>query len=154
MRVGMRTLDRSDIAEVVRLGRELHEESRYRDIPFSEAAVIANLSGLIGQSNFYGKIVVLGEKIIGLMAGATTPMYFSEKKAASDLLFFVPKDSRGSMAGVLLIRDFTRWAFDDPDVVEVQLGVTTGIDVDKTGQLLRKLGFVCSGHLYTMGGNA
>lgn len=137
-----------DIPAMVRLGRQMHGESRFRPISFSDAKLAATLAGLLTNR----MCVLVAERagdIVGVFLGVVTEYYFSEEKLAIDLALFVEPTARGGFTGAALVRAFIGWAKGNR-IQHVELGVSTGVMVDETAALFEKLGFKRQGMLFTM----
>jgi hypothetical protein len=149
MRGTIKTVKPSDIDNVMAMGRALHLESRYRHIPFDESVVAETFLNLHHQDDvLFSVFACIADKPVGIMCAIKTNLYFSSKKFTSDLLFYVKPEARGGTSALNLIRSYTSWAQKDPDVAEIQLGVTTGIAEDKTAGFLKKLGYSKSGEQF------
>ncbi|MDB4725942.1 GNAT family N-acetyltransferase, partial [bacterium] len=66
----------------------------------------------------------------------------------SDLLFVLP-EKRGAIAAKKLVQDFIQWAIDN-GVPNAFIGVSVGIDNERTGKFFEKMGFHHVGLSYKM----
>lgn len=139
------TLD--DIERIVELGGCLHAESSYGELPFDSVKVSNLMAGLIGGG--YG-VVFVAEKageIIGGIAGGVTEFWFCDELHGFDYSFFVHPEHRGGSAAFRLLLAFESWC-KNMGAKQMDIGITTGIHVDKTTRFYEKMGFVKSGQLF------
>ncbi|MEQ6971039.1 GNAT family N-acetyltransferase [Pectobacterium polaris] len=142
---------KEDIPALVLLGMRMHHESSYRNVSFN----VEKCAGLADQliESEYGAVLVAEKDgvIIGWMAGGIAPFWFSHDRMAFEYGVFIDADHRGGSAGYRLVKEFVRWA-KERDVVEIRMGITTGVHEDRTGDLYQRLGLQRTGSLYSMGG--
>lgn len=135
----------ADRGQLVRLFRRMHGESRYAFLPFDVAKVESVLESYMGEpQRRCGLAAVTGETVIGAVAGYVTEYAFCSELVATDQIVYVAPRSRGTLAAVRLIDTFRRWAR-SLGAREVVLGITTGVDMRRTGELFERLGFEFAG---------
>ena len=135
----------ADRGQLLSLFRRMHEESRYAFLPFEEDRVESVLDSYIHETQRSCALAaVAGGTVIGVVAGFVTEYAFCSELVASDQIVFVAPRSRGTLAAVRLIEDFRRWAR-DRGARELVLGITTGVDARRTGELFERLGFEFAG---------
>lgn len=142
---------KEDINDLVVLGREMHEESRFAGLTFSEEKVRHLLAHLIDDPN---GCLLVSEKdgvIIGGFAGFISEHYFSTDKVANDFALFIGKADRGGMSAALLLRSFVKWAKKQGAAL-IQVGITTGVHVEESTRLYNALGFKTVGPLFAYEG--
>ncbi|GKV93527.1 GNAT family N-acetyltransferase [Pectobacterium aroidearum] len=147
----IRQATKEDIPALVLLGMRMHQESSYRNLSFD----VEKCAGLADQliASEYGAVLVAEKdgEIIGWMAGGIAPFWFSHDRMAFEYGVFIDADQRGGSAGYRLVKEFVRWA-KERGVVEIRMGITTGVHEDRTGDLYQRLGLQRTGSLYSMGG--
>lgn len=132
---------KGDLGPLVTLAIEMHEESAYRDLPFNYYKLSELLKLVVDNPKTYcGFKCVRGEEMIGFFGGFIAPYFFADEKIAYDLALFVTKEHRGSTAAVRLIQAYERWAR-DAGASQIQLGVTTGVQEERTVKLFERLGY-------------
>ena len=96
--------------------------------------------------------VVIAEvdgKIEGALIGVTHQLWYSRRKQASDLFFYVTENGKG--VGANLMRRFISWAKNNPGVKEIMLGTTSGIgDMERTKKLYQRMGAVRIGDTFVL----
>jgi hypothetical protein len=123
-----------------------HAKSVYSTVPKD----VGEFAHTVGQciSNAYGFAMVAmntNGEITGLMLGGAVPLWFSRKRYATDIITYceTPGD------GVRMMKAFMNWAWTFPNVIEVTLAQSTGLDIERTGKLYERLGLEHVGALYT-----
>lgn len=92
------------------------------------------------------RVAVLGDKVIGFIAGSLARYGFYPGAYAHDRMLYVTPTARGSVAARMLIRSFEEWA-KQHDADYVLMGVTTGIHTERTEKFYNKLGYATVGRL-------
>ena len=135
----------ADRAQLLGLFHRMHGESRYAFLPFETARVESELDSYMRDTERRCALAaVAGETVIGILAGYVTEYAFCSHLVASDQIVYVTPRSRGSLAAVRLIEAFRRWAR-ERGARELVLGITTGVDARRTGELFERLGFEFAG---------
>lgn len=137
----IRAMTAEDIDEVIRLGVEMHKESRYSRFNFDPyKCKILGFEIVDNPDMYFGYIIEHAGKIQGFMLAFMTEFYFGNERIAQDLALFVQKTRRGCMDAVNLIKKYQEWAIKN-GADEIQLGITTGVNEKRTTKLYQKLGF-------------
>lgn len=124
--------------DFMRMARDFHLESVYRDIPFSQEKVI----GLTNSP--FCMLSIIDGLCVGCFIGAIKEYYFSDESAAQDIAFFVSKDARGSIAAIELINAYEEWAITQ-GARHIHLEQGTGINADKTDRFICGIGYEKTG---------
>ena len=95
-------------------------------------------------------VVEVDDKIEGLIIGVTHQLWYSRKKQATDLFFYTSQRIRGDGWGTKLMRRFIGWAKDNPGVKEIMLGVSSGIETDRTKTMYERMGAIRIGENYVI----
>ena len=141
------TLD--DIDRIVEIGKAMHEESSYCDLPFDSVKVSNLMAGLIDGHG----VVFVAEKagaIIGGFAGGVAEFWFCDSLHAFDYGLFILPEHRGGSAAIRLLSAFEHWA-KSMGAVWCDVGITTGVHTEKTARMYEKLGYNQSGILFRKG---
>ena len=113
----------------------MHEESRYRNMPFSEAKIAT----LLQNPNCFGSFAKAGDVYIGFIWGLVQDVWFSDCKTGSDLGLYILPEYRGkSMAPIRLIRAFEDFC-KSRGCVEIRLSSSASIDEEKASRLYKML---------------
>ena len=124
------------------IAREMHAGSIYRDIPLDERKVLAQLAGA-GTSrdpSRYFRIAVLNGEGLGGFYGSVHRAFFSDDLIANDMGWWVKREARNTLAALLLLADFERWAR-EKGAKKVMVGQVTDVDVERTTKLFEACGF-------------
>ncbi|MDA5520839.1 GNAT family N-acetyltransferase [Yersinia kristensenii] len=138
-----------DIPALVALGARMHRESRYASFPFDEDKCSVLAANLINAE--FGVVLVVEEcsQIVGWVAGGVGEQYFSHERMAFEYGVFIDTAYRGGTAGYRLVKAFIEWAKNHGAVV-INMGITTGVHEERTGELYQRLGLARTGSLYSM----
>lgn len=143
----VRRFEPQDLEECILLGAMMHEESVFRDQPFSRDR-LAFLAHLCVTNQDYACFVAeRNGQVIGLMVGLKGQHFFSDSKYAADLALYVEPRHRGSTAAIRLVIEFSKWA-EASGCNEIRCGVTTGINDEVGGKIYKRFGFHDGGRLY------
>lgn len=139
----------ADIPALIELGTRMHRESRYATSPFdpNKCEELAHKMILIPSG-----CLLVAEKthnVVGWMCGGITEQWFSHQPIAFEYGLFIAPEHRDGSAGPRLVRAFMRWAKTQGAAV-INMGISTGIHEERTGQLYARLGLRRVGLLYSM----
>lgn len=135
------------VPDIYALGKEMHEESEFRDIHWNPEKVNTWLHNNVKNPKRFVMCAYDGDKLAGIFIGGLSEFYFGNDLLASDLLWYVGKEYRGSRTGLRLLKMFQSWA-SDLGANKVQVGISSGLSMDRTGALLERMGFSQIGGLY------
>ena len=132
-----------DLRGLIELGEAFRRESRIYYPPIEEQEVLSWLSQT-------GNIVTFLKESdglpVGFLSGMLTSYPFTSREMASVVLLYVAPEFRGKMIGPALLRAFSEWA--EGKVFQERVTLHSGIDAERTGQFLEKLGFRVTGKQY------
>lgn len=152
-----------DVAEMVELGRAMHNESpRFQGADYDTDKVFDLVSGMIEGPNGFVAVVespvmidsseqvnkhsIEKKQIIGLMLGFVAEDYFGKSLTACDLALYVIPSHRCGFTAVRLVKAYQEWA-KEKGARLTQLGISTGVNPGETKDLYNKLGFQDAGFL-------
>lgn len=146
----IRNATAGDIPALIELGTLMYLESRYSENSPFDADKCAELA----QNLIYSPsgCVLVAEKdgqIIGWLGGGIAEQFFSHQLMAFEYGLFVAPEHRGGSAGPRLARAFIDWSKEHGAAV-INMGITTGVHAERTGQLYSRLGLQQTGLLYSM----
>lgn len=140
-----------DIPRLLDLARAMHAESRFADrYPLAEDKLATMLEGAILSRVWCALVVERDGEVIGGFVGYVSEQWFSRAKVAQDVALFIEPSRRGGMEAVRLIQSFAAWGRDQ-GAIDIEIGVNTGVQMERTGRLLAAAGFNLVGQLYTKG---
>lgn len=141
----------ADIATMLELGEAMHDESRFVSVAWNTEKVGRLITWLIDTDDGLALVAERDGVIVGGFLGVVTEHYFSTDKMAQDFALFVSPDRRGGLAGAQMLTHFIKWARARgvPDEW-IQVGVTTGVDIEKTSRLCKAVGFQPAGYLFAL----
>lgn len=128
-----------DVEEIVRLGYEMHLESRFSCERYDHEKVAKHMASLINGEG----VVFVAEHdggVVGGIACGVTERWFNDTRVAFDYALFVRKGSRNGIIAMKLVSAFTRWA-SAFGITTVTAGIVTGVHPDATARMYEALGF-------------
>tara|TARA_A100001391_G_C5018026_1_gene265062 strand:+ start:383 stop:853 length:471 start_codon:yes stop_codon:yes gene_type:complete len=139
---------RDDVLCIFEMARDFHSESELSDIPFDDGVFARYLQEQIedDMSSCIFVAEVNGENV-GFIFGSIYQLYFSETFAANSDIWYVRPEYRGGLIGVLLLRNFEKWAIQKGARFLVN-GSSSGISLERTHKLIEKLGYESVGSEY------
>lgn len=144
----IQTASLADLEDIVKLGRQMKTESRTGFPAVDPVAIRSHL--LLAVENPDRVFVALARAdgaAVGIVSGVLGAYAFSrELRACCDVLYVV-NGYRGRHAGVRLLRRFDTWAGRN-GARSIYLGLSTGIETDRTARLLARLGYVPLGQTF------
>jgi len=143
-----REANMSDISDLVSLCGEMFNESNVSDKIIYNPDVVAErfIKAIIADRG----VVYVAEKdggVIGFIGGYLLEYLFSQQHIAVEEIWYVRKSERKGMAGARLLKMFSRWGQEN-GAIEVQCGVGTGINTERTSRLIEALGFAPAGGIF------
>lgn len=108
----LRIAKEQDHPTVVEMSRAFFKDTQYGSLEIDEAGHNTTVSSFLNPED-RDKICLLFEadgKPVGCIAGQVTPIPFLNRKVASECIWWVHPDYRGTLAGVELLAAFEYWA--------------------------------------------
>lgn len=139
-----------DLAALMRIARDMHEESRYAVLPFDEGKMARCIQGVIESEDGYCAVAEDNGVVVGAILATLYEPVFSRKKLAQDYGVFMMHEWRGGLTASRLVHGYLEWA-QKAGAVWAEIGVTTGVTPAQTGRLLELCGMRWSGALYCKG---
>lgn len=134
--------DEDEVADLLKAG---HTESRYRNRPYDEARARAVLRIFLANPATFARGALDADgRIVGVMlAELSQPLWWSSERVANMMVLYVRPENRGG-AGLRLILSFKAWA-KGSRADRAVIGLTSGIDSNRTSKLFQRLGFTQTG---------
>lgn len=147
----VREIKAADVDALLEIGREMHAESVYSLLKYDKEAVQLLMYELLQNDNSIGFMAIDGLGTLAFFIGSIASPWFSSDIVAEDLLLYVPKKFRGSVAAYEaareVIRVFEQWAR-NRGAKMVTLGISTEINADKVARFYSKLDYPQVGTLH------
>lgn len=143
----IRRATRWDIPQLVALAGDAFSEARYARYPFSadKARQIVHMAQ--DSDNIFVFVAVdADDRPVGFLAALITEHYFADMIYATNIALYVSPEARGSRAAFKLVREFERVAR-AKGAAEILLGVTSGVQAQRTVEFYNRLGFQTVGAL-------
>lgn len=143
----IRPATQADIGTLLQLAEAMHVESKWRVMNFDLDKTAALFTHLINSPTGCVLVAEREGEVIGGMAGWCDEHFFSRDKFAGEFGVFVQPGRRGGMAAARLLRAFRAWAI-DAGAAMIEVGITTGVHVERSAQLYEALGFQRTGVVF------
>jgi hypothetical protein len=140
-----------DVIPLVELGRSCHFESRFSRLPYDAERVSQRFMHMIEQplsTTFFVAAKHASGSVHGLMIGSVDEYFFCRERVASSIFLLVHPEHRGGLAAIKMVLAFRAWAHARA-AAEVYIGVASGVQMQRTGRFLSKLGLQLSGGNYS-----
>jgi hypothetical protein len=135
-----------DLPKILELGRRLIKETPYKDQKLDIMVCGNTLGNCISSALGFAEVAVHKGKVTGMFLGCAIPLFYSKARMASDIIIY----SERAGDGVRMARHFIDWAWSIPNVVEVTLSQSSGINIERTGKIYARLGLQKAGEIWTM----
>jgi GNAT superfamily N-acetyltransferase len=136
-----------DLPQIMHLAKEMHEESSFRPLSFSESKSATEILSCILNPDMFVAVAEDRGQILGIIAAYLSKPYFSEDFVVYDHIWYVGKEARGTMVGPRLLKHLAEWAkLCKAKAVFVTLG--SDVSQERVGKLVEKLGYSRLGGYY------
>lgn len=134
----MRRAAHADVPRMVEMAAAMHAESRYQRFRISLPKIEAFFHRILGDKAFV--VLLDGDPVHAMFIGMVSDFWWGDDLESSDLLVYVTPEKRGGMSAPRLIRGYIAIA-ESMGVSDIKIGVSTGIDTERTLRLFERLGF-------------
>ena len=139
----------SDTDQILVLGRQMHNESAFSSLDWSDTKAANLFSTCVTQDNHCCYVSEKDGVLNGMIAGRVSEYFVGHDYIVSDFVWFIDQAHRGSLASIRLLKlfiDFGRlW-----NVAEVCIGVSTQVLLNRTDKLLKRFDFDNVGGTYKL----
>lgn len=149
----IRFAEPKDLPALVELGARMHAMTRFRSQPFNAQKVAQAFADLMnkGQQKYVFLVAEDSQgKIAGGLIGLVEQQIFSDDWTASVMHYDVLPEARMGGYAVRLLKAFEQWA-KNRKVIEITLGVNSGVDLETTGRFVQKMGYQKVGENFVKG---
>jgi hypothetical protein len=151
----VRTATLADVGAILGLLDEGYHRSKYREYTFDKVEARQLINGAVQRIGVKGEggccVFVWDDGgVRGTLIGVLDRIYHVAKEMmATDLFFYVSKDLTSPKAFRELVKSFEEWAWANPKVKKIDLGVTDIIgEPEKLGVFYKRIGYNQSGLLF------
>ena len=141
-----------DVPAFVEAGRAVHASTDLKRFEYNTERVAETLRGIIQRpEGSHCFIVAVGDdgSATGWIIGCIERHFFSDHLVASIINYGVLPEKRMSGAGLKLLMAFRKWG-ENRGAIELNAGVSSGIDLKKMDRFMLKLGFHLTGGNYSL----
>lgn len=147
----VREIKPEDVDALMEIGREMHAESVFSLLEYDEVAVRVFMDGLLQNGDSIGFMAADGFGTLAFFIGSVSTPWFSTEKAGEDLLLYVPRKRRGSIAAYEAVQEvvgrFEDWAREQGAKM-ITLGISTEVNAEKMARFYGKLHYPQVGTLH------
>jgi len=143
MAIVVRNPSLEDFKQINDLGKWFQENSDYKGCGWSDGKAYGFVkAGASPSSDTFMLVAEEDGELIGFFLGNVVEYFFSDEKIAQELvLVFKPDKRKGIFKAISkMISSFGLWA-EEKNVVEIAVGITSGIAGDGYQKLLERHGF-------------
>jgi GNAT superfamily N-acetyltransferase len=146
----IRPATHADIPRIVELGALMWAESpRFSAYPFLHERAAETIRNIIDLPAGCLLVAEGPQGIVGGIMAILAPHWACDFVQACDMALFLTPEARGGSTAARLVKAYRDWAM--AKGAEVTMGVSTGIQTERTGQLFQALGAKQSGTIWTWG---
>jgi hypothetical protein len=143
----IRTATADDITGMIALARTVLEKSPVLP-PMNEQKARRLAYQAINSARMCAFVAERDGKIVGFLLGCTDDYWWGDAQFASDIAFVCHPNHGNYAPG--LIRKLEKWAAQFPKVIDVTLGISSGLDKDgRTGRMYQNCGYAHVGGMFT-----
>ncbi len=141
-RLSVRPFAFQDIGPALHLAVLFHRESWQREFNFDPRKVQELMENVLIHPDMAGFVLVKdGGLPVGYVAGVASEMYFGRDRNVSDMGLYIKPDYRDFFAARELIKHLENWAWQQPRVKEISLGISAGIAQPEIVRFYERLGY-------------
>lgn len=127
-----------DLDSVYRLALKFHRESQF-PVALDEEVTYQFVSNALHPDTDIRVFVIRYEgEVVGLCAGVVTPLPFSKELVATELMWYVEPEFRGTPSSIKLMKAFEDWAKESGCAVCVMAYLETSTNVSN---IYKRLGY-------------
>jgi GNAT superfamily N-acetyltransferase len=128
-----------DLDMLLLIAKAMQEESpRFSRMTFSQRKMLQLFINLIDSENGLVLVAEVEGEIVGGFAGMVIEHFFTDDLVANDIGLFLIPNARGGTLAARLIKQYIAWAKTKTEFI--QLGISTGVHMEKTAELYQALG--------------
>jgi len=107
----IREATEEDVIDLAILGKQFAKESQNLQLlGWNSAKVYNSLFDAINRDDFYILVLTHGKEIVGMLITFVAPCFFSEAVQATEIVWYVDPDHRGSRVSIGMLDLFEEWA--------------------------------------------
>lgn len=131
-----------DIPEIARLGGIFHSQAGWAEIPYIETDCVKSLGNLMQMDNFLCLVADYG-KIVGMIAGVISPVYFNHTHLSGEELFWYVDSDAPQLVGLRLLQEMES-AAKDKGCLTWQMKSLSALKGDRMAALYERRGYRAS----------
>jgi len=148
--IDIRAGQKRDIPALEQLVKELHDNSSFKYSHYSYDKTVSSIWEMIEQEHM---CVFVAEEydgehytIVGMFMGFVADYWWGDSLSSSDLLLYITPTHQGKKIAPSLLDEYVAWAREQGvQPRQINIGISTGVNVEKTTALYEQKGFKVSG---------
>jgi GNAT superfamily N-acetyltransferase len=136
----------NDIPDIVRMAQEFHKSSPFGDLPFERDKIEALAQALLEDAT--NGLILLGGNNQALLAAAATEPLASRERMATELMWWVDPELRGTSVGRELLEAYEYWARNIAKCRYVQMVALETPQLKAIDRYYKRNGYVVKEHTY------
>ncbi len=136
----------ADLPRIANMIKRLLPQTPYASLPFDLTLFGQTFGQCISSALGFAVVSEKDGELDGIMLAAAQPLWFTRGRQATDFVTYAER----SGVGYFMIKRFLDWAWTVPNVVEVTLAQSSGIDIERTIKLYERAGLKRVGSIFTI----
>lgn len=134
-----------DLQQILALANKAGDLTPYAHVPRDRPTMAQAVTTCIASKFSCCFVSEHDGKLTGVLLAQAPELWFSKKRAATDLLFYCESGD-----GIYLIREYLQWALALPGLVEVSLAQSSGVEIERFEKLCEHAGMRKMGAVYSL----
>lgn len=147
--VTVRRATEEDRLGLFKLSAAMHAETDFACLRFNPHKALDNLGGWVHHKDGLMLVAADDGVVIGMLAATFKRPWFTDDEVASEDLFYVAQDRRGSRTAYRLMQAYIQ-ACRDRGIKYLRAGISTGAPGKNAGRIYEHFGMRCTGACYSM----
>lgn len=135
----------SDLKAILELANKAGDLTPYAHLPRDRQSMVQVITQCIASRFSFCEVAEHEGKLTGVLLAQAAELWFSKKRAATDILFYCESGD-----GAFMAKRYIDWGWRTPNVVEVSLAQSSGIDMDRFADMCELIGMQLVGTVFTL----
>jgi len=144
-----RFFEEKDLFWILKVSKDMYEESYLEEkgVEFNEEKVKQYFNLALRKLNGFSIIAEDKEKRVGFLISDLDTYGVGHQKVAKNLELYVVPEARGSRAGIMMMRNFIKWA-EMNDATEIVFAPSSHDNINKFDAFAKRLGMEAMAKVY------
>ncbi len=136
----VRVANEEDVVDLAILGRKFSRESKNAYLGWSSTKVHNSLLDALSRDDFLVLALETEDEVVGMFIGFIAPCFFSDAEQASEIVWYVSPEHRGSKEAYKMLILFEDWA-DTKGAACINMVNLDVLNADKVAKMYTKRGY-------------